>query len=204
MPTDTLADADIALKVVSDVAGRMRVHATGFRFDEVRAVAIEDSVAKVTGVCAVYAYPRTASVVIFFSPESRDTDAVLSAIADARHIPAESVPARVPHSVGVRKTVGARKFSGGIRRLFGRSPDGDTRARQRVAVRRGRASSCGVSPAEESRRQQRKWLRRVWLAVPLSLLSFGLTTFLPRTPGQNGWPSPRRYRCNSCPVGRFS
>ena len=30
------------------------MHATGFRFDEVRAVAIEDSVAKVTGVCAVY------------------------------------------------------------------------------------------------------------------------------------------------------
>ena len=54
-PTDTLADADIALKVVSDAAGRMRVHATGFRFDEVRAVAIEDSVAKgdrrVRGVC---------------------------------------------------------------------------------------------------------------------------------------------------------
>ena len=95
-PTDTLADADIALKVVSDAAGRMRVHATGFRFDEVRAVAIEDSVAKVTGVCAVYAYPRTASVVIFFSPDSRDTDAVLSAIADARDIPAELVPAACP------------------------------------------------------------------------------------------------------------
>src|SRR4029077_7752008 len=103
MPTDTLADTDIALKVVSDVAARMRVHATGFCFDEVRAVAIEDSVAKVTGVCAVYAYPRTESVVIFFSPESRDTEAVLSAIADALHVPAESVRARVPHSVGARK-----------------------------------------------------------------------------------------------------
>ena len=88
-PTETLAHADVALKVVSNAAGRMRVHATGFRFDEVRAVAIEDSVAKVTGVCAVYAYPRTASVVVFFSPESRDTDAVLSAIADARHVPAD-------------------------------------------------------------------------------------------------------------------
>ncbi|HME79981.1 MAG TPA: heavy metal translocating P-type ATPase, partial [Mycobacterium sp.] len=104
----------------------MRVHATGFRFDEIRAVAIEDSVAKVTGVCAVYAYPRTASVVIFFSPERRDTDAVLSAIADARDIPAELVPARTPHSVGARKTIGTRKFSGGIRRLFGRAPEDDT------------------------------------------------------------------------------
>jgi copper-transporting P-type ATPase V len=183
MTTDTCPDADIALKVVSDAAGRMRVHATGFRFDEVRAVAIEDSVAKVTGVCAVYAYPRTASVVIFYSPQSRDTDAVLSAIADARHVPAESVPARVPHSVGTRKTIGARKFSGGIRRLFGRTPEGDTSSQTAGCGGCAPApSSCGVSPAEESRRQQRTWLRRVLLAVPLSLLSFGLTTFFAAYP----------------------
>ena len=157
MPTDTLAHADIALKVVSDAAGRMRVHATGFRFDEVRAVAIEDSVAKVTGVCAVYAYPRTASVVIFFSPDSRDTEAVLSAIADARHIPAESVPARVPHSVGARKTIGARKFSGGIVACSAGRRMATSRSGQRVAAAAasGPVSSCGASPGEDSRRQQR-------------------------------------------------
>ena len=184
-PTDTLADADIALKVVSDAAGRMRVHATGFRFDEVRAVAIEDSVAKVTGVCAVYAYPRTASVVVYFSPDSRDTDAVLSAIADARDIPAELVPARAPHSANARKTIGPRKFSGGIRRLFGRSPDGDESigsAGCGGGRESGPPSSCQASPGEDSRRQQRKWLQRVLLAVPLSLLSFGLTTFLAAYP----------------------
>ena len=180
-PTDTLADADTALKVVSDAAGRMRVHATGFRFDEVRAVAIEDSVAKVTGVCAVYAYPRTASVVIFFLPESRDTEAVLSAIADARHVPAESVPARVPHSVGARKPGVVQQITGGIRRLMGGSPDGDE-VTETAGCGSAPASSCGVPPAEESRRQQRTWLRRVWLAVPLSLLSFGLTTFFAAYP----------------------
>jgi copper-transporting P-type ATPase V len=176
MPTD----AEVALKVVSDTAGRIRVHTTGFRFDEVRAVAIEDSVAKVTGVCAVYAYPRTASVVVFFSPQTRDTDAVLSAIDDARHVPAELVPARPPNSADERKAVGAGKLTGGIRRLFGRAPEGDTSSEAPACGGCAPApvSSCGVSPAEESKRQQRTWLGRVWLAVPLSLLSFGLTTFL--------------------------
>lgn len=38
--------------------------ATGFNVDAVRAVAIEETVSQVTGVHAVHAYPRTASVVI--------------------------------------------------------------------------------------------------------------------------------------------
>lgn len=111
MTTDTFADADVALKIVSDAAGRMRLHATGFRFDAVRAVAIEDTVGKVTGVHAVHAYPRTASVVIWYSPEHCDTSAVLSAIADAQHIPAELVPARatvVFDKTGTRKRARTR------------------------------------------------------------------------------------------------
>jgi SAM-dependent methyltransferase len=94
MTTDTCRDANVTLKVLSDAAGRMRVHATGFRFDAVRAVAIENTASKVTGVHAVHAYPRTASVVIWYSPEHCDTAAVLSVIADAQHIPAELAPAR--------------------------------------------------------------------------------------------------------------
>ncbi|ORA82690.1 cadmium-translocating P-type ATPase [Mycolicibacter kumamotonensis] len=85
--------------VVSAGARRIRVRANWFRFDAVRAVAIEDSVATVAGVDAVRAYPRTASVVVWYSPERCDTAAILSAIAAAEHIPAESVPARAPHSV---------------------------------------------------------------------------------------------------------
>lgn len=91
------------LTVLSTAAGRMRVRATGFHFDAVRAVAIEDTVAQVTGVQAVYAYPRTASVVIRYSPERCDTAAVLSAIAAAEHTPAASVPVRAPHSADTRK-----------------------------------------------------------------------------------------------------
>lgn len=63
----TVVDAEVQLTVVSDAAGRMRVQATGFQFDAGRAVAIEDTVGKVAGVQAVHAYPRTASIVIWYS-----------------------------------------------------------------------------------------------------------------------------------------
>ena len=72
----------------------MRVHATGFRFDAVRGVAIEDTSGDVTGVMGVRAYPRTASVVIWYSPERCETAAVPPAIGEAEHIPAELVSAR--------------------------------------------------------------------------------------------------------------
>ncbi len=92
MPTDTLSDVDLTLRVVSAAGGRMRVQTNGFKFDDVRAVAIEDSVAVVPGVHAVQAYPRTSSIVIWSSLEHCDPELVLAAIAEARHIPAESVP----------------------------------------------------------------------------------------------------------------
>lgn len=104
MTTDVLSDTDVSLKVVSNASGRMRVCVTGFNVDAVRAVAIEETVSQVTGVHAVHAYPRTASVVIWYSPELGDTAAVLSAITKAQHVPAELVPARAPHSAGVAAT----------------------------------------------------------------------------------------------------
>lgn len=99
LATDTAPDAGVHLTVVSAGAGRMRVHATGFRFDAVRAVAIEETVGKVAGVRGVQAYPRTASVVIWYSVAHCQTAAVLSAIGDAERIPAASVPARAPRTV---------------------------------------------------------------------------------------------------------
>lgn len=92
--TTGVLDGDVALKVVSDASGRMRVRVTGFGVDAIRAVAIEEMVSQVTGVQAVQAYPRTASVVVWYMPQACDTADVLSAIAEAEHIPAESVPAR--------------------------------------------------------------------------------------------------------------
>ncbi|BDE17282.1 putative copper-exporting P-type ATPase V [Mycobacterium kiyosense] len=194
--TDTLPDADVTLKVISNAAGRMRVHANGFRVDAVRAVAIEETVGKVTGVHAVHAYPRTASVVIWYSPESCDTAAVLSAIADAEYIPAELVPARAPHSVDVRNTGVLRNAIGGTavalfglcRRVLGRPTDvdilrgtGDGRS-----CHQGPVAACHSSSGEDSARERRKWLRRVWLTWPLALLASASTMFFGAYPWA-GW-----------------
>jgi manganese/zinc-transporting P-type ATPase C len=118
------------LTVVSDAAGRMRVIAPWFRSDSVKAVAIEDAVDKVAGVRAVHAYPKTASVVVWYSPRRCDTAEVLDTIDAARQFPAALVPARTPRSADihnadvVRMAIGAIALTLlGIRRYgFGRPP----------------------------------------------------------------------------------
>lgn len=189
MTAAVLAGADVRPKVVSDASGRMRVHVIGFGVDAVRAVAIEDTVAKVPGVHAVQAYPRTASVVIWYSPEC-DTAAVLSAIGEAEHIPAELVPARAPHSVDIRKTGVVRRIASGIGlALFGlRSQvvDGAADVEDCGGCGSVPVSASGLSPAEQSRRERRKWLRRVWLAWPLGLVALASTMFFGAYPWA-GW-----------------
>ncbi|WP_139829778.1 copper-translocating P-type ATPase [Mycobacterium gastri] len=153
----------------------MRVQAKGFEFDSVRAVAIEDTVGNVAGVRAVYAYPRTASVVILYSPQNCDTAAILSAIADAQSIPAESVPARAPYSAEFGKSGVVQKLVGGIRRLLGRPHDVHGEAGAGSSCHSGPVAACHSSPGEDSSRERRKWLRRVWLAMPLGLLALAST-----------------------------
>ncbi|RFZ07800.1 putative copper-exporting P-type ATPase V [Mycobacterium marinum] len=196
MTTDVLAGADARLEVVSVASGRMRVHVSGFGVDAVRAVAIEEKVAKVTGVQAVQAYPRTASVVIWYSPQHCDTTEVLSAIADAEHVPAESVPARAPHSADVPVTGVVRTVIGGpalalfglCRRLLGGSPDGD-RPGETVdggSCGQGAVAACHSSPGQDSGGERRKWLRRVWLTWPLALLATASTMVFGAAPWA-GW-----------------
>lgn len=156
----------------------MRVQTDGFEFDDARAVAIEDSVAVVPGVQAVQAYPRTSSIVIWSSPEHCDLELVLAAIAEARHIPAESVPARAPHSADGSATGVVQKVIGGLRRLLGRTPAVDHEA----AV----DSACHSAPVQDGGRERRKWLRRVWLAVPLGLLALASTMLVGAYPWA-GW-----------------
>jgi cation-transporting ATPase V len=168
----------------------MRVRVTGFGVDAVRAVAIEDTVAKVTGVHAVQAYPRTASVVIWYSPAHCDTAAVLSAIAEAEHIAAESVPARAPHSAAVSRSGVVRRIAGGIGlALLGlrrRGQDGTSDAEDYTGCQSGSITGSGTSPGEQSRRERRKWLRRVWLAFPLGLVALGSTMLFGAYPWA-GW-----------------
>lgn len=63
----TLAIAE-PLEVVSDAAGRMRVKVDWVRCDSRRAVAVEEAVTQVDGVRVAHAYPRTGSVVVWYSP----------------------------------------------------------------------------------------------------------------------------------------
>lgn len=102
-----------ALHVLSDAAGRMRVSVGWVRGDSRRAVAVEEAVAKQQGVRAVHAYPRTGSVVVWYSPRRCDRPSVLDAIGGAAHVAAELIPARAPHSSEIRNTDVLRMVIGG-------------------------------------------------------------------------------------------
>ncbi|MEB3030652.1 heavy metal translocating P-type ATPase [[Mycobacterium] nativiensis] len=166
--------------VVSAGAGRLRVRADWFQFDAVRAVVIEDAVAKVTGVDAVHAYPRTASVVIWYTPQRCDTAAILSAIADAEHIPAESVPTRAPHSIDGHNPGPLQKILDWSERTLSGEP-ADV-AKQRPGVR-----SDGCCDHDDSQPgSERLWgvvkLRRAAFSGVLlgaSLVTAWLTPFAP-------------------------
>src|ERR1700731_3325064 len=110
---DEAQAADPALEVISDAAGRMRVWVGWVRADSRRAVAVEEAVAKQVGVRAVHAYPRTGSVVVWYSPRRAERSAVLEAIAGAAHVAAELIPARAPHSSEIGNTDVLRMVIGG-------------------------------------------------------------------------------------------
>jgi cation-transporting P-type ATPase C len=101
------------LIVVSDAAGRMRVRVPWVRSDSRRAVAVEEAVDQQPGVRVVHAYPRTGSVVVWYSPKRCDRAAVLAAINAAAHVAADLVPARAPHSTEIRNTEVLRMVVGG-------------------------------------------------------------------------------------------
>ncbi|WP_165606709.1 heavy metal translocating P-type ATPase [Mycolicibacterium iranicum] len=91
----------------------MRLHAPWLRNDSVRAVAVEDTVDAVPGVRAVHAYPRTASVVVWYSPKRCDRAEVLAAIESAAHIAKNLVPQRAPRSADVTNADVLRMAVGG-------------------------------------------------------------------------------------------
>lgn len=186
------AQRDTGLTIASDAAGRMRIRTNGFRIDGSRAVVIEEMVGKLTGVRAVRVYPRTASVVVRYSPEHCDAAAVLSAITEAE----DSPPADVHAAADIANGGIVGKVIGGIARtLLG--VRGDT-LEDRPEIQRLRNALDGIgyhlepvassqlSPRDEAKRGIRAWSRRVWLAWPLGLLASGLTMFFGAYPWA-GW-----------------
>jgi len=99
--------------VLSDAAGRMRVKVDWLRGDSRRAVAVEEAVARCPGVRVVHAYPRTGSVVVWYSPRRAERPALLAAIGEAAHVAAELIPARAPHSAEIRNADVLRMVIGG-------------------------------------------------------------------------------------------
>ena len=163
------------LTVLSDAAGRMRMHAPWLRSSARRAVAVEDAVERPTGVRAVHAYPRTASVVVWYSPKRCDRDAMLAAIAPrARRRPSWCRNGR-RHSADIAqrrraahgRSAGWRWRCSGVRRyVFARpraaGPDGrlspparrSSRATRSCAARCARCAAAGrPAPTRWSRRR---------------------------------------------------
>ena len=71
VPTSTgaLTDDDVpeGSRVVAHAGGRLRIQVDWLKSSPGRAVAVEDAVTMISGVRAVHAYPRTASVVVWYS-----------------------------------------------------------------------------------------------------------------------------------------
>ena len=112
------AHRDVGLTVVSAAAGRTHLYANGFRIDGGRAVAIEEAVGKLTGVHAVRVYPRTASVVIRYSPRCLRHRCRLVGDQRCRAHPAASVPARAPYSADTGDGGMVDKVTGGTGRTL--------------------------------------------------------------------------------------
>ncbi|OBK36959.1 copper-translocating P-type ATPase [Mycobacterium sp. 1245111.1] len=104
---------DATTAVLSDAAGRMRVHVPWVRSNSRRAVAVEEAVDNEVGVRAVHAYPHTGSVVVWYSPRRCDRSAILAAIEAAKNFAAELIPARTPRSADVNNAEVLRIAIGG-------------------------------------------------------------------------------------------
>lgn len=128
-PLDIDATQADGIEILSDAAGRMRLRVDWLRSSPGRAVAVEDHVDKIRGVRAVHAYPRTASVVIWYSRTRIDMAELFDAVNAGRSTNWALVPVRSPRSADVtsgdvlRMTIGgAALVLLGLRRYAFRRP----------------------------------------------------------------------------------
>ncbi|MEU3473092.1 cation-translocating P-type ATPase [Rhodococcus sp. NPDC006774] len=128
-PLGVAPDRADGIEVLSDAAGRMRIRVDWLRSSPGRAVAVEDHVDKIRGVRAVHAYPRTASVVVWYSRSRIDRAELFDAVNAGRTTDWGLVPVRSPRSADVtsgdvlRMTIGgAALILLGFRRYAFRRP----------------------------------------------------------------------------------
>ncbi len=181
------ADAGVRPTLVSAAAGRMRVHAVSFRHDAERAAAIEEMVVEVVGVRAVRAYPRTASVVVWYAPEACDTAEILSAIARTEHIDATSAGERqFRHPDARSRTSVVSKIVGGLVRSLS-NPRADALdtppeiKRLHAALDRIGGNYLGPviaghkAPSKDIQHEIPTRSRWMWLALPPGIVAMGFT-----------------------------
>ncbi|WP_231975770.1 iron export ABC transporter permease subunit FetB [Mycobacterium sp. E2462] len=155
----------------------------GFQHDSALAASIEEMVATVTGVRAVRAYPRTASVVIWYAPRECDTEAVLSAIARAQNVPGGSHASRAG-SARVQNGV-VNKILGGLTHTLLNPQRGATEAPPEIQRLRAALDRLGYDVAlpggprrldnEVKRCELRPRRRWTWVALPLGLVAVKVT-----------------------------
>ncbi|KAA0921792.1 heavy metal translocating P-type ATPase [Rhodococcus sp. ANT_H53B] len=110
---DAAPDRADGIEILSDAAGRMRLRVDWLRSSPGRAVAVEDHVDKIRGVRAVHAYPRTASVVVWYSRSRIDRAELFDAVNAGRTTDWELVPVRSPRSADVNNGDVLRMTIGG-------------------------------------------------------------------------------------------
>lgn len=183
------ADAAISPTVLSSAAGRMRVHAAGLHRDDVRAVAVEQKLAGLSGVRMVQVFPRTASVVIWHSADC-DTAIVLAAVADSAGLPTPPATESPSRSSAAHHHSGRSGgiVSGLVRALTSSKRDAEQVPAEIVRLRTvldrlgydvaqpGTESPSAVSRVERAAPGiHPRWL---WLAVPVGLATIGVTTLV--------------------------
>jgi uncharacterized protein (TIGR00245 family) len=182
-------DVSVEPVVLSAAAGRMRLRAIGFRHNEAWAAALEETVATVTGVRAVRAYPRTESVVVWYAPGDCDTAAVLSAIASVRDVPAVAAGTQISHAPVVRGYSSVpSKLIGSLAQIL-LNPHQDVHeappeierlraALDRLGYHLAPATASQAALVKEGERGgiriRPRWM---WLALPLGLVAVRLTGF---------------------------
>nr|WP_083826672.1 cation-translocating P-type ATPase [Hoyosella subflava] len=94
------APAD-GLVIRSNSAGRMRVTVPWVYRSPARAVAVENAVEVVHGVRAVHVYPRTSSLVVWYSANRVDAETILHAVSETSDVERHAAPPRAPYSAEV-------------------------------------------------------------------------------------------------------
>nr|WP_277395837.1 cation-translocating P-type ATPase [Hoyosella rhizosphaerae] len=101
------------VEVISIAAGRLRVRVPWMVRSPARAVAIENAVEVVHGVRAVHAYPKTGSVVVWYSTNRVEPLDIVQVITSIDEVSRAAVPSREPYSAEVSTGDLARMVIGG-------------------------------------------------------------------------------------------